>query len=160
MVQADAAGGQYHSTLQAMGELYRANGIAGFYKGGFARTVHCRRFLAAFLPPTHCVILTCRLGATTSLRHASRALRSHCARPRRTSTHVCTAPQRPRTVTLRHAGQVRTCGAFFIVSTIREKCIQYKASLPPSHEAERSKRLAMLPTDSRLPGGERWPPRP
>lgn len=58
------------------------------------------------------------------------------------------------------SGQVRTCGAFFIVSTIREKCIQYKASLPPTAEEVRTGRLTMLPTASRLPGGDRWPPRP
>lgn len=62
VVQADIQGTRYPGgTLQALRELYQAEGIAGFYRGGLARTI-------------------------------------------------------------------RTCGAFFIVSTIREKCILHKAA--------------------------------
>lgn len=60
-VQADISSKLYPGgTMQALRELYRAEGIAGFYRGGIARTI-------------------------------------------------------------------RTCGAFFVVSTIREKAIGYKA---------------------------------
>jgi len=64
VVQADITGATYRGfmpTLQALRDIWSREGIAGFYRGGLARTI-------------------------------------------------------------------RTCGAFFVVSTIREKCIQYKAS--------------------------------
>ena len=65
VVQADITAARYPGgTLQALRELYATEGLAGFYRGGLARTI-------------------------------------------------------------------RTCGAFFIVSTIREKCIQHKASKQP-----------------------------
>jgi solute carrier family 25 2-oxodicarboxylate transporter 21 len=74
VVQADIQGTRYPGgTLQALRELYQAEGIAGFYRGGIARTI-------------------------------------------------------------------RTCGAFFIVSTIREKCIMHKAATAAAvEEANRKK---------------------
>jgi solute carrier family 25 (mitochondrial 2-oxodicarboxylate transporter), member 21 len=38
VLQADVEGRQYRSTLQSMGQIYRTNGLMGFYLGDIART--------------------------------------------------------------------------------------------------------------------------
>ena len=43
------------------------------------------------------------------------------------------------------ARTIRTCGAFFIVSVIREKCIQYKSKREAEKRAKQAEQAGLLP---------------
>ena len=100
VIQADVTGAKYRGMLQALPELYRTNGMTRLYSGGLARTI---RTCGAFFIVRRSLLLIASIYAMP--------LSLTAAHPLQVLTHYLYLP-------LRIVPQV---------STIREKCIQFKA---------------------------------